>query len=100
VLISLEVWSGWLDLRYVMLPEEPSGPAHFPGLDWRVADDAGTSYEVMGMAHGGGRLLHIIQVGFRPAPPEEARTLTLTLADGEETSQPLAIIEIELSAAA
>ncbi len=100
VLISLEVWSGWLDLRYVMLPEEPSGPAHFPGLDWRVADDAGTSYEVMGMAHGGGRLLHIIQVGFRPAPPEEARTLTLTLADGEETSQPLAINEIERSAAA
>jgi Clp amino terminal domain, pathogenicity island component len=100
VLISLEVWSGWLDLRYVMLPEEPSGPPHFAGLDWQVADDAGTDYEVMGMAHGGGRLLHIIQVGFRPAPPEGVRTLTLTLSNGDETSQPLAIVEIELAAEA
>ena len=98
VLISLEVWSGWLDLRYVMLPEEPSGPPQFAGLDWRVADDAGTTYEVMGMAHGGGRLLHILQVGFRPAPPEEARTLTLTLTNGTEPTQPLAIVEIELAA--
>jgi hypothetical protein len=100
VLISLEVWSGWLDLRYVMLPEEPSGPPQFAGLDWRVADDAGTAYEVMGMAHGGGRLLHILQVGFRPAPPEEARTLTLTLTNGAEPTQPLAIVEIELATGA
>jgi hypothetical protein len=95
VLISLEVWSGWLDLRYVMLPEEPGGSPQFPGLDWRVADDAGTAYEVMGMAHGGGRLLHVIQIGFRPAPPEGVRTLTLTLTDGDESS--LAIVEIELA---
>jgi hypothetical protein len=98
VLISLEVWSNWLDLRFAMLPEGPSGPAPFPGLDWQVDDDAGTTYEIMGMGHGGGRLLHIIQVGFRPAPPEGARTLTLTLSNGEETSKPLAIVEIELAA--
>jgi hypothetical protein len=30
VLISLEVWSGWLDLRYVMLPEEPGGSPAVP----------------------------------------------------------------------
>ena len=95
VLISLEIWSSWLDLRYVMLPEEASGSSQFPGLDWRVADDAGTAYELMGMAHGGSRLLHVIQIGFRPAPPEGARTLTLTLTDGDES---LAIVEIELAA--
>jgi Clp amino terminal domain, pathogenicity island component len=100
VLISLEVWSGWLDLRYVMLPEDPSGPASFPGLDWRVTDDVGTDYEIMGMAHGGSRLLHIIQVGFRPAPPEEAQALTLTLLDGNDPAARMALVEIDLSAEA
>jgi hypothetical protein len=93
VLISLEVWSGWLDLRYVLLPQEPYGPPLFPSLDWGVADDAGTAYEVMGVAHGGGRLLHVIQEGFRPAFPEGARILTLTLRDGERS---LAVVEIDL----
>ena len=95
VLISLEVWSGWLDLRYVLLPAEQYGPPLLPSLDWRIADDAGTAYEVMGMAHGGGRLLHVIQEGFRPAFPEGARILTLTLRDGERS---LAVVEIDLVA--
>jgi len=96
VLISLEIWSGWLDLRYVLRPEDPSGPVHVPSLDWRVADDAGTAYEVTGMAHGGGRLLHIIQVGFRPAPPEAARLLTFTLTEGDDPTQSLVRVEIDL----
>jgi hypothetical protein len=96
VLISLEIWSGWLDLRYVLLPEEPSGQAYVPGLDWLVADDAGTAYEVMGMAHGGGPLLHVLQVGFRPAPPEAARLLTFTLTEGDDPTQPLVRVEIDL----
>jgi Clp amino terminal domain, pathogenicity island component len=95
VLISLEVWSGWLDLRYVLLPVEPYGPPIFPSLDWRIADDADTTYEVMGMAHGGGRLLHVVQEGFRPAFPEGARILTLTLTDGDRS---LAVVEIDLVA--
>ena len=95
VLISLEVWTGWLDLRYVLLPAEPYGPPLFPSLDWRIADDADTTYEVMGMAHGGGRLLHVVQEGFRPAFPEGARILTLTLTDGDRS---LAVVEIDLVA--
>jgi Clp amino terminal domain, pathogenicity island component len=96
VLISLEIWSGWLDLRYVLLPTDPSGPVQVLGFDWLVADDAGTAYEVTGMAHGGGRLLHVIQVGFRPAPPEGVRVLTFTLTDADETAQPLVRVEIDL----
>jgi hypothetical protein len=45
VLISLELWSGWLDLRYALLPADvPAGPTP-PDLmlDWRVTDDAGTT---------------------------------------------------------
>jgi hypothetical protein len=98
VLISLEIWSGWLDLRYVLLPADPSGPVQVLGFDWLVADDAGTAYEVTGMAHGGGRLLHVVQVGFRPAPPEGARVLTFTLTDADETVQPLVRVEIDLVA--
>ena len=69
VLISLEIWSGWMDLRYVLLPEDQPGAQHLVDFDWQVSDDAGTGYQLMGMATGGGRLLHIYQLGFKPAPP-------------------------------
>jgi hypothetical protein len=100
VLISLEIWSGWLDLRYALLSEpSPTGRAEVT-LGWRVGDDAGTTYEQTGMATGGGRLLHVTQLGFRPAHPEGARNLTLTVLDGDDPAEPLAIVEIELAAAA
>jgi hypothetical protein len=98
VLISLEIWSGWMDLRYVLLPEDQPGAQHLIDFDWQVSDDAGTGYQLMGMATGGGRLLHIYQLGFKPAPPEGARTLTLRVADPEQTANPLVIIELELTA--
>jgi Clp amino terminal domain, pathogenicity island component len=105
VLISLEIWSGWLDLRYALLPVDPQGPQGTQlevavDFDWRVSDDAGTTYELMGMATGGGRLLRIHQLGFRPAPPEAARTLTLQIGEGGEAAGPLAVVEIELPEAA
>jgi hypothetical protein len=98
VLISLEIWSGWMDLRYVLLPEEQPGAQHLVDFDWQVSDDAGTGYELMGMATGGGRLLHIYQLGFKPAPPEGARTITLRVADPEQPANPLVVIELELAA--
>jgi hypothetical protein len=97
VLISLEIWSGWLDLRFAMLPDPSSGGRTQWLLDWRVEDDAGTTYENAGMATGGGRQLHVTQLGFRPAPPEGARTLTLTLVDDDNQAAPLALVEIELA---
>jgi hypothetical protein len=101
VLLSLEIWSGWFDLRYAVLPGRSlEGPPPEVLLGWRVTDDTGTSYQQTGMAAGGGRRLHISQLGFRPAPPEEARTLTLTVVSGEEPATPVAVVEIELAAAA
>jgi ClpA/ClpB-like protein len=100
VLISLEIWSGWLDLRFAMLPGSSSGGRMQWLLDWQVSDDAGTAYEKAGMATGGGRQLHVTQLGFRPAPPEGARTLILTLVDGDDPTAPMAVVEIELSAEA
>jgi Clp amino terminal domain, pathogenicity island component len=98
VLISLEIWSGWIDLRFAMLPGSSSGGRIQWLLDWQVDDDAGTTYEKAGMATGGGQQLHVTQLGFRPAPPEGARTLTLTLVDGDEPTAPMAIVEIDLVA--
>jgi hypothetical protein len=100
VLISLEIWSGWLDLRFAMLPGSSSARRMQWLLDWQVSDDAGTAYEKAGMATGGGRQLHVTQLGFRPAPPEGARTLILTLVDGDDPTAPMAVVEIELSAEA
>jgi Clp amino terminal domain, pathogenicity island component len=98
VLISLEIWSEWMDLRYVLLPEEQPGAHLLADLDWRVSDDAGTTYELMGAATGGGRLLHIFQLGFRPAPPEGVRRLTFTVAPGEEPDTRLAVVQLDLVA--
>jgi Clp amino terminal domain, pathogenicity island component len=100
VLISLEVWSGWLDLRYALLPADAppgSAPAEI-ALDWRVGDDAGTTYELCGLAGSGARLLRVHQYSFMPAPPDDARRLTLTAADADGTT--LAVVEIELRPAA
>ena len=97
VLISLEIWSGWMDLRYVLLPEDQPGAQHLIDFDWQVSDDAGTGYQLMGMATGGGRLLHIYQLGFKPAPGG-GQDLTLRVADPEQTANPLVIIELELTA--
>jgi ClpA/ClpB-like protein len=97
VLISLEVWSSWLDLRYALLPAD-APPGSTPGeivLDWQVTDDAGTAYELSGLASSGARLLRVHQFSFMPAPPADARTLTLTAVDAEGAR--LSVVEIELA---
>jgi Clp amino terminal domain, pathogenicity island component len=97
VVISLEVWSSWLDLRYALLPADaPPGstPAEI-ALDWQVSDDAGTAYELCGLASSGARLLRVHQFSFMPAPPENAGKLTLTAVDAEGAR--LAVVEIELA---
>jgi Clp amino terminal domain, pathogenicity island component len=97
VLISLELWSGWLDLRYALLPAD-APPGSVPGeivLDWRVTDDVGTTYELCGLASSGARLLRVHQVSFMPPPPTNARRLTLTAVDADGVN--LAVVEIELA---
>jgi hypothetical protein len=96
VLISLEIWSGWFDLRYALLPRMDAPPQEV-ALDWRVTDDLGTDYTLTGMAAGGGPLLHVHQLDFRPAPPPDTRTLILTLSERSEAAPPLVMVEIELA---
>ena len=96
VLVSLEIWSGWFDLRYALLPRT-AAPLLEIALDWRVADDLGTDYTLTGMAAGGGPLLYIHQLDFRPAPPEDARILTLSVSERSEPGRRLAVVEIDLA---
>jgi hypothetical protein len=98
VLVSLEIWSGWLDLRYALLPDEPPAvPAGFDLVfDWRASDDQGTEYELAGAASSGGRLLRVHQLSFRPGLADGARSLTLTVSE-HRADGPLAVVEIELA---
>jgi hypothetical protein len=96
VLISLEIWSGWLDLRYALLALVPlrSYPLEGASHRWQLTDDLGTEYELFGSTSGAGRVVHLHQLSFQPAPPPEATTLTLTLKDEEDAE--IATAEIPL----
>jgi hypothetical protein len=102
VLISLEVWSGWLDLRYALLPDGPPAtpPMQEVALDWRLTDSTTRTYELVGAASGGGRLLRVHHLSFTPGLPEEAGTLTLTARADPDAPEPLVVVEIELGGAA
>ena len=96
VLISLEVWSGWLDLRYALLALAPPTTHPVPDAShrWRLSDDVGTAYEPFGATSGAGRMLHLHQLSFQPAPPADASILTLTLKDEQDAD--VATAEIPL----
>ena len=102
VLISLEVWSGWLDLRYALLPDGPPAtpPMQEVALDWQLTDSTSRTYELAGAASGGGRLLRVHHLTFMPGLPEEAGTLTLTARADPDAPEPLVVVEIELGGAA
>jgi hypothetical protein len=102
VLISLEVWSGWLDLRYALLPDGPPAtpPMQEVALDWQLTDSTTRTYELAGAASGGGRLLRVHHLTFMPGLPEEAATLTLTARADPDAPEPLVVVEIELGGAA
>jgi hypothetical protein len=83
VLLALEVWSGWFDLRYAAVPapgaKDPPASA-LRGLEtWKVTDDAGTRYRCTGIAAGRYPYLHVYQASYQPAPPRGAHSLTLAL---------------------
>jgi hypothetical protein len=102
VLISLEVWSGWLDLRYALLPDGPPAtpPMQEVALDWQLTDSTTRTYELAGAASGGGRLLRVHHLTFLPGLPEDAGTLTLTARTDPDAAEPLVVVEIELGGAA
>jgi Clp amino terminal domain, pathogenicity island component len=96
MLISLEIWSNGMDLRYALLALAPLETYPLPGAThrWRLTDDLGTTYELSGATSGAGRTVHLHQLTFQPAPPPEASVLTLTLKDEDDAD--IATAEIPL----
>ena len=79
-LLSLEIWSGVLDLRVaVFATGEDPPPLVGDYTAWTLSDDLGTEYARLGKATGGPSWFRIGQAAFTPAPPPEATTLTLVL---------------------
>jgi hypothetical protein len=97
VLISLEVWSGWVHLRYALLPAEPAEAPPLVDLPirWRLGDDLDTAYQLVGGGSAGDPLLRIYHLSFQPAPPSEANTLTITVQDQDGAD--LAAVEVPLA---
>jgi hypothetical protein len=97
MLISLEIWSNGVDLRYALLALAPLEAYPLPGAThrWRLTDDLGTTYELSGATSGAGRAVHLHQLTFQPAPPPDARVLTLVLKDEQDAD--IATAEIPLA---
>lgn len=80
VLLSLEVWDGWCDLRFARLADDPDAPLPRrvpPAAAWSVADDAGTTYEVVDAWGRGDRERSIGEVRLTPTLTEAATRLAV-----------------------
>ena len=81
MLISLEVWSDWLDLRYAVVyaTPEPEGELPRPEVigSCEVADRAGTTYINRTSSHPSFGMVRIHQRTFVPSPPAGTELLEL-----------------------
>jgi hypothetical protein len=95
-LLSLEIWSGWLDLRVsIGGSKEERAPLETSGFGgWHLADDLGTDYERLGTSFGGDDLFQFLQTTFTPPPPAGATALTLTLPAAEGHDEIQVVVEL------
>jgi Clp amino terminal domain, pathogenicity island component len=81
VLLSLEVWSDWFDLRYavVFATPEPEGELPRPAVvgPCEVSDRAGTAYRTPVSSHPAYGMVRVYQHTFVPAPPAGTELLEL-----------------------
>jgi Clp amino terminal domain, pathogenicity island component len=81
VLISLEVWSDWLDLRYAVVYATPEPEGELPRPEviggCEVSDRAGTDYVNWTSTHPSFGMVRIHQRTFVPAPPAGTELLEL-----------------------
>jgi hypothetical protein len=81
VLISVEIWSDWLDLRYAVVhaTPEPEGELPHPWVvgNCEVSDGAGTVYVGQTGSYPSFGMVRINQRTFVAAPPAGAELLEL-----------------------
>lgn len=76
-LISAEIWSDHLALRFAMTRTSQNEPVGNPAWTWTIEDDTGTVYERSGGGGSGQDWLWREEHRFRPAPPSDATRLIL-----------------------
>jgi ATP-dependent Clp protease ATP-binding subunit ClpC len=103
VLISLEVWSDWLDLRYAVVyaTPEPEGELPRPEVigSCEVSDRAGTEYVNWTSSHPGFGMVRVHQRTFVPAPPAGTELLELRFSQPDTMpgeAPPLLISTVDL----
>ena len=81
VLLSLEVWSDWLDLRYAVVYATPEPEGELPRPEvigaCEVSDRAGTEYVNRTSSHPSFGMVRIHQRTFVPSPPAGTELLEL-----------------------
>lgn len=101
VLLSLEVWDGWMDLRFARIDvagERPLPRRVPPAEAWSVLGATGRLYTVEDAVGRGDRAFSNGEVRLRPAVPDQGDTLhvTASLLDGV----PPVAVTVEIPAAA
>jgi hypothetical protein len=103
VLISLEVWSDWLDLRYgvVYSTPEPEGELPRPAVigPCEVSDRAGTEYVNWTSTHPSFGMVRIHQRTFVPSPPAGTELLELRFSQPDTMpgqAPPLIVSTVDL----
>jgi len=81
VLLSLEVWSDWFDLRYAVVYATPEPEGELPRPEvigyCEASDRAGTTYVNRTSSHPSFGMVRIHQRTFVPAPPADTELLEL-----------------------
>ena len=103
VLISLEVWSDWLDLRYAVVyaTPEPEGELPRPAVIGycEVSDRAGTDYVNWTSTHPSLGMVRIHQRTFVPSPPAGTELLELRFSQPDTMpgeAPPLIVSTVDL----
>src|SRR6266540_4294067 len=103
VLLSLEVWSDWLDLRYAVVYATPEPEGELPRPEviggCEVSDRAGTEYVNWTSSHPGFGMVRVIQRTFVPAPPVGTELLELRFSQPDTMpgeAPPLIVSTVDL----
>jgi hypothetical protein len=103
VLISLKVWSDWLDLRYAVVYATPEPEGELPRPEvlggCEVSDWAGTEYVNRTSSHPGFGMVRIHQRTFVPSPPAGTELLELRFSQPDtmpEQAPPLIVSTVDL----
>ena len=93
VVASIEIWNTMLTVQSTIVSPDPirhQDPRRSSRM-WACADDIGTAYSLLGGGGGGGERYWVERMEFTPAPPADAKRLTLSPPHAPGTS-----IDVEL----